>query len=104
MLYRNQVMDAIRKQNNERKARIVYTNSQPLTNNAVEEFINFKEKNLLLHHAMHQLPKCRRQILEMTLNNMEHAEIVKQLGIRPRTVWNQLNKARTFVKEKVNNK
>lgn len=101
VLYRNETLNALRNVKRETKRRQKYTEGMAPGVNDVEEMINCKETNRLIQDAVKELPKCRRRIFEMTQDGMNNKDIARTLGKSRKTVWNQLQMAEKFLRERV---
>jgi RNA polymerase sigma-70 factor (ECF subfamily) len=98
---RNHIMDEFRRDRREIEARKKYVAKVGEIYNAVEEMMDFKETSNVIHETTEELPRCRRKIFEMKQDGMKNEEIEARLGIKPRTVWSQLQCARKFFKKRL---
>ena len=67
-----------------------------------KDFLEQSELEKLLHQTIQDLPpKCRQVFMMSRFEDMKYAEIAKQLGISIKTVENQMGKALTRVRERL---
>lgn len=98
---RNYTLNVINGEKKEQTRSEKYFESLPDSARDVEEMMNYKETSKLIQDAVKQLPKCRRRIFEMKQQDMSIKEITQQLGKHSKTVYNQLQRAERFLKEKL---
>ena len=85
---RNYVFNIIKHRNVERKYRAKAAREYPLSEEfAADNKIHAREIELLLQHAVAQMPRQRREIFLMSrIERMSHAQIAEQLNLSTRTV------------------
>ena len=86
---RNYVLNIIKHRNVERKYQAEAAREYPLLSDelAADNKIHAREIELLLQHAIAQMPRQRREIFLLSrIEHMSHAQIAKQLNLSIRTV------------------
>lgn len=102
LMCRNHIINIFRGEKREKNRNKNYATHLIEGYNAVDDSINYNETYKLIQEAIKQLPKCQRLIFDMKQQGIDNQEIEAKLGIRPKTVWNQLQRAGKLLKERLN--
>jgi RNA polymerase sigma-70 factor (ECF subfamily) len=105
VLYRNYILDVLKKQQKEMSVRQEYGRSAVLPYIIADEIIYHRETQQVIAKAVNQLPQQQQLVYRMSREcGWKRDRIAKELKISPNTVKAHMQKGLRFLKERVDEK
>ena len=102
MLYRNYILDTLKKEQLEKNVREQYYNVKKTSSNITQETVNYKETETLIGAALQQLTSQQQLVFKLSRQQgFKREEIAEKLALSENTVKVHLHKALARMREVV---